>query len=48
MSLSLQALLKGVASGPKAPYYHYAPTPDALKKVFREIANHLSSLRLSK
>ncbi len=44
----LQALLKGVASGPKAPYYHYAPTPDALKKVFREIANHLSSLRLSK
>lgn len=45
---ALQELLKDVASGPNAPYYHYAPTSSALKQVFREIANHLSSLRLSK
>jgi len=44
----LQTLLKEVASGPGAPYYHYAPTSDSLRQVFREIANHLSSLRLSK
>lgn len=45
---ALQALLKDVASGPNAPYYHYAPSAAELKKVFREIANHLSELRLSK
>jgi len=45
---ALQTLLKEVASGPGAPYYHYAPTSQALTQVFREIANHLSSLRLSK
>jgi Flp pilus assembly protein TadG len=45
---ALQTLLKGVASGPTAPYYHYAPSAAELKKVFREIANHLSELRLSK
>lgn len=44
----LQSLLKEIASGPESPYYHYAPTSDALKLVFRNIANHLSSLRLSK
>lgn len=44
----LQTLLKEVASGPGSPYYHYAPTSDALRQVFRNIANHLSSLRLSK
>ncbi len=44
----LQELLKGVASGPGSPYYHFAPDADALKKVFKEIANHLSELRLSK
>ncbi|HSO42602.1 MAG TPA: hypothetical protein VLR47_07160, partial [Rhodospirillales bacterium] len=45
---ALQTLLKDVASGPTAPYYHYAPSAAELKKVFREIANHLSELRLSK
>lgn len=45
---ALQTLLKDVASGPTAPYYHYAPSASELKKVFREIANHLSELRLSK
>jgi Flp pilus assembly protein TadG len=45
---ALQALLKNVASGPDAPYYHYAPDGDALQQVFREIANHLSELRLAK
>lgn len=45
---ALQTLLKDVASGRTAPYYHYAPSAAELKKVFREIANHLSELRLSK
>lgn len=45
---TLQDLLKGVASGPDAPYYHYAPDADTLQDVFHEIANHLSELRLSK
>ncbi len=44
----LQTLLKQVASGPTTPYYHYAPSASDLKKAFREIANHLSELRLSK
>ncbi len=45
---ALQQLLKDVASGPDSPYYHYAPDGDALQQVFREIANHLSELRLAK
>lgn len=45
---ALQTLLKGVASGPDAPYYHYAPDADTLQEVFHEIASHLSELRLSK
>ena len=45
---ALQNLLKEVASGPDAPYYHYAPSGDDLRNVFRQIANHLSILRLSK
>lgn len=45
---SLQALLQQVASSPDTPYYHYAPDADTLKNIFREIANHLSKLRLSK
>lgn len=45
---SLQALMKDVASGPNAPYYHFAPDRDDLRRIFREIANHLSELRLSK
>jgi len=44
----LQALLKEVASGPSSPFYHYAPDDAALRAVFREIANDLSQLRLSK
>lgn len=44
----LQALLKEVASGPGSPFYHYAPDDAALRAVFREIANDLSELRLSK
>ena len=44
----LQALLQDVASGPASPFYHYAPDDAALRAVFREIANDLSELRLSK
>lgn len=45
---ALQTLLQQVASGPGAPFYHYAPNGAALATVFHEIANHLSELRLSK
>ena len=45
---AMQELLKGVASGPESPFYHYAPDGDALTQVFKEVANHLSELRLSK
>lgn len=45
---ALQTLLKSVASGPESPFYHYAPDDAALRAVFREIANDLSELRLSK
>jgi len=45
---ALQVLLQEVASGPDSPYYHYAPDADTLSQVFREVANHLSQLRLSK
>lgn len=45
---ALQQLLKDVASGPDMPYYYYAPDGDTLQQVFREIANHLSELRLAK
>ena len=45
---ALQTLLQSVASGTDSPYYHYAPDADTLRQVFREIANHLSELRLSK
>ncbi len=45
---ALQALLKEIASGPDQPYYYYAPNGDTLQQVFREIANHLSELRLAK
>jgi len=45
---TLQALLKDIASGPDSPYYYYAPNGEALQQVFREIANHLSELRLAK
>ena len=45
---ALQALLQEVASGPESPYYHFAPDSATLAQVFREVANHLSELRLSK
>ncbi len=45
---ALQTLLQNVASGPASPFYHYAPDNEALRAVFREIANDLSELRLSK
>lgn len=41
-------LLKEVASGTTAPYYHYAPDAETLKSVFKTVANNLSELRLSK
>lgn len=44
----LQSLLQDVASGPGSPFYHYAPDDAALRAVFREIANDLSELRLSR
>jgi Mg-chelatase subunit ChlD len=44
----LQALMKEVATSPDSPFYHYAPNAAALEQVFREVANHLSELRLSK
>ncbi len=44
----LRALLQTVASGPGSPYYFFAPDADTLKKAFREIADNLSQLRLSK
>lgn len=45
---AIQALLKEVASGPDSPYYHYAPDAATLSQVFKEVANNLSELRLSK
>ena len=44
---ALQALMQEIASGPKAPYYHYAPDGETLQTVFREVGNHLSALRAS-
>ncbi len=44
----LKNILKQVASGPDAPYYHLAPGASELQTVFREVANHLTELRLSK
>ena len=44
----LQSLMKEIASGLDAPYYHYAPDGSTLQTVFQEVANHLSELRLSK
>ena len=45
---SSQALLKEIASAPNSPYYHYAPNAATLGQAFKEIANNLSELRLSK
>ncbi|MGB1026340.1 MAG: VWA domain-containing protein, partial [Rhodospirillaceae bacterium] len=45
---ALANLMRDVASEEGSPYYHYAPDRDALRSVFREVANHLSELRLSR
>ena len=44
----LQTLLQEVATEPTAPYYHFAPDGDELEKIFKEIANDLSALRISR
>ena len=45
---ALQTLLQTAASGPGSPFYYFAPDAATLQQVFREVANHLSELRLSK
>lgn len=45
---ALQTLMQDVATEPEAPFYQYAPDADSLRAVFREVANNLSELRLSK
>ena len=47
VSNALKTLLKGVATQPNAPYYFYAPDAATLNSAFQQIADHLSSLRLS-
>ena len=47
-SEELAGLMKEVATEPNEPYYYFAPDGDSLKDAFKEIANHLSELRLSK
>lgn len=47
-SSDLADLLKEVASGPDAPFYHLAPGKEELRQVFREVANDLSQLRISR
>ncbi len=44
----LRALLQTVTSRPGSPYYFCAPDADTPQQVFRQIADHLSRLRLSK
>ena len=44
----MQDLLEEIATKPTAPYYNYAPDSATLASVFQEVANHLSSLRLSR
>jgi Flp pilus assembly protein TadG len=46
--IGLQNLLKAVASGPDAPFYFHAPDAETLRQAFREVANNLSQLRLSR
>ena len=45
---ALADLMKAVATKPHSPYYHYAPDKAKLQEVFKEVANHLSQLRISK
>ena len=44
----LAALMKEIASGNTAPYYHFAPDGEALQDAFKEVADELSALRISK
>ena len=44
----LADLMKAVATKPNSPYYHFAPDKAKLQEVFKEVANHLSQLRISK
>jgi len=44
----MQELLQEVATSPNSPYYNYAPDAATLESVFKEVANHLSHLRLSR
>ncbi len=44
---NLSDLMREVASDPDGQYYHFAPDADALRQVFKRIANNLSQLRLS-
>lgn len=45
---SLQDLMQEVASGPSAPYYHFAPDAGSLETIFKDVANHIAALRLTK
>ncbi len=45
---SQQQLMEDIASGPSAPYYHYAPSASELSAAFQEIGNNLSQLRVSR
>lgn len=45
---ALAQLMKDVASGPDAPFYHFAPDAATLQQVFKEVANDLSQLRVSR
>jgi Flp pilus assembly protein TadG len=45
---SQEQLMKDVASQPKSPYYHFAPTAQELQNVFQTISKHLAKLRISK
>lgn len=47
VSSALKTLLQGIATQPNSPYYFYAPDSTTLNSAFQQIADHLSSLRLS-
>ena len=47
VSNALKTLLQGVDTSPDAPYYFYAPNATALTSAFQQIADNLSSLRIS-
>ncbi|MGE5536975.1 MAG: VWA domain-containing protein [Gemmatimonas sp.] len=47
VSNALKTLLQGIASAPSSPYYFYAPDATTLNDAFKQIADHLSSLRIA-